>query len=651
MKAARWLASVSLATMLAGCGLLDSTDKQRDRADAALASGQYGEAAIILRNLIDKVPEDPALWLALARTLFMQGEMEAAQTALETAGEHGADPLATTRTLAQWDLSVGNPQRVLDAVDDPQSKFDDYDRRYLRARALQGLRRMPEAVAIYQELLAERPRSADLQLRMAQAHAYLGRSELAHRTVDEALAAPTEGSEPIAAEAWLLKAVLFERSGDVANLRDAYRRAVEAAPGQLGALPQGQLLVAAFDQALRAGDIEQARSYSERLAQVLPQSPLARLVQGKVQLFSDEPAQGVSELQRLLQEFPDQREARLVLAGALLHIGSFEQALAEINTLAGATPGTSELTRLQELVRSTSPLPVASAERAINIASGLLLLRQPAVARRQLQQALPSHADDPALQRALVQVELRNGRGAEALRLATSLASQAPDEPVGQLVLAEAQVAAGEHAAAANTYQRMWSTAPRAPLALALAQARERAGHPQPVAPLQEWLQRQPRDSTVRLRLASALQQSGEKAAAIQQFQRLVAELPQGQLGRSIALNNLAILYSEVGDARALETARQAHAGAGEVPAIQDTYGWLLARNERLDEGLSLLRSAHVSAPESAGIRYHYGAALAMAGEDMLARLVLSDLLQHDGQFEGRDEATRLFENLRAVSP
>lgn len=647
MNAVRWLVSVSLVGMLAGCGLLDSPAKQRDRAEAALTRGAYGEAAIIFRNLTDKAPADAGLHLDLARALFLQGRMDAAQLALEKARELGADPQVSARLVAQWDLSAGNPRRVLEDVDNPRTGFSDIDRQYFRARAYQGLQRIPEAVSIYQQLLAVQPSSADLQLRMAQSHAYLGRNELALATLDAALAAGGTQAEEIAAEAWLLKAVLFERRGDVATMRDAYDRAIHAAPGEMGALQQGQLLVAAFEHALRAGDLEQARNYHARLAEVVPQSPLSRLVHGKLQLFSSEPTQGVAELQRLLQEHPDQREARLVLAAALVHVGSLEQGLAEINTMAAAMPGANDVARLQELVRTAAPLPAGAAERAINIASGLLILQQPALARYQLRQAVSQHPEDLSLQRALVQVELRSGRTGEALQLATSLVAKVPDDPVAKALLAEAQAAAGEHAAAAASYQELWSAAPSRLLAMSLAQARERAGLPDATAPLQEWLQRQPRDATVRLRLATALQQSGAASAAIQHFQRLVSELPEDQLTRNIALNNLAILYSEAGDQRALETARLAHVGGRDLPAILDTYGWLLARSGRTEEALPLLKAAYAGTPQSTAIRYHYATVLAGIGDIPLAQALLEDLLQHDSTFEGREDAARLHDHLR----
>jgi len=119
--------------------------------------------------------------------------------------------------------------------------------------------------------------------------------------------------------------------------------------------------------------------------------------------------------------------------------------------------------------------------------------------------------------------------------------------------------------------------------------------------------------------LAEYLSASGSADRAIAEYEAAL----KLSAGNPVLLNNLAVLYQQKGDPRALETAERAYSGAPNAPAIQDTYGWILVGAGQVDEGLKLLRS---SAKALAGVpeaQYHLGAALARKGEAAEARRLL----------------------------
>jgi predicted Zn-dependent protease len=644
MKTARWLIAASMALALAGCGLFDSPAKQRASAEAALVRGDYGEAAVTVRSLLDDDAENAELRLLLARVLIMQGDFEAAHRTLQAAVERGAAPEDVALVRMRWLLEQGDFQLALELASDPGTPFSDERRAYYRARALQGLRRVPEAIAVYRQLSAEKPESAELHLRLAQCHAFLGRDEAAREAVKQALRIPAKGGDaPVKAEAWMLEGALAARANDRVRVREAYREAAAAAPGELTALQQGQLLTGAIDLALWAGDLDAARHFRGQLARVLPQSPLSRMMGAQIRLFDADPAEAVAELQRLTQDTADPR-VRLLLAGGHLVAGSFEQALTEANALAAA--GFEGMDQVQQLIKSASSSAAQSPERSMAASAALVAMGQPALARLMLERARSRQPDNLDLLRALAQAELRSGRVDEALRLARDLATQRPEVPVVKALLAEVQVANGDHAGASETYEEVWKASANAPLALAFAQARRRAGLDDAEWPLRQWLQRQPRDNAVRLSLAAALQQNGATSEAIRELQRALTELPAGHPMRAIALNNLAVMYGQSGDGRALETARAAYEIAGAVPSIQDTYGWLLVRNGRPKDGLPLLQAAVDASPQEAEIRFHYAVASLAAGDKDMATAYLADLIESEQDFEGRAEAERLYTSL-----
>ncbi|HUG72532.1 MAG TPA: tetratricopeptide repeat protein [Steroidobacteraceae bacterium] len=632
-----FMAAGLLSLCLAGCGLFDTPARQMQRAEDALTRGDYGEAAVILRSLADGEPERGDVWLLLARTLHMQGDAAGAERVLQQAVDNGAPAGGVAVLRAEQRLVAGNFQQLLDAVGDEAIPLDAYQRRYYRARALQGLRRTPEALTIYQQLAAEQD-SPELQLRIAQCHAFHGRDQLAMAALDKA---------PGMAEGWLLKLDLARRNRDNAAASEALRKAIETAPGQLTAPEQGQLLLIGVDQALRAGDAAAAEAHRASLVKLLPQAPVTRLAIAQVQLHTAGTASGItSELQRLLQEQPNYQPARGVLIAALLRTGSLELALKEANTLAIALAPNPEPQQVQEAIRAATAEAPDSAERQLNIAAALLALQQPALARLQLQEALQKHPDGVDLKVAMVRIEVAAGRTSEAIQLAQDFATERPQESGGSVLVAQAQEAAGDFAAAAATYERLWRDNPTGPLTLTLAQVRTRAGLTVADLPLRQWLARYPGDRQIRQYLATALQQSGDHAGAVREFERVVAGIHPAHPVRPIALNNLAVAYSLVGDPRALQTARSAHELASTVPNVQDTYGWLLVQAGRLPEALPLLQAAAAGLPDSPEVRYHLAAALAQAGQKDEARVLLADTLLDTQPFDERAEAERLLASL-----
>lgn len=648
MKHLVWKLIPCFCLLLTGCGLFSDSGRQMEDARAAMGRGDYGTAVITLRNLLERDSESAEARLLLARALFKQGDAAGADRVLQTAVDRSAPPAEVADIQARWKLASGDFQGLIDAINDPDAPFDPAGRDYYRARAFQGMGRLPEAMSIYRDLAIRQPDSADLHLRMAQIHAYYGRIAPADSALEKVLASRVpSGEESVSAEAWLLKASLAQRAGDPQAARDALAEAIDAAPGQLTAPQWGQLLASAVDRALLAGDLGAATKYQAMLVKVLPQAPLTRLVAAKMGLFGDERAKAISDLQTLLQQEPQAATAtRTLLIAGQLRGGLFEQALKESSTLMAGSSEGRESRQLQQMIRSAFEHPADSADRAIGVAAVLSGLDQVALARRHLEEVPQEIASSLPLQVALVRLELRADRVAKASQLALKLAAEHPQERALSMLLADTQVAKGDFAAAATTYENVWRASPDGPVVMALAQARRRAALPDAEVPLQEWLKTHPRDVAIRLELASALQQKGDDVAAMRELERVIADAPLHHPMRPIALNNLAVLYSRHGDGRAMEIAKRAYEGARAVPAVQDTYGWLLARQGRVQEALPLLKAAADNSPTSPEIRYHYAHCLASGGEKEAARILLTDVLQDPNDFEGKSEAERLLASL-----
>jgi Flp pilus assembly protein TadD len=162
-----------------------------------------------------------------------------------------------------------------------------------------------------------------------------------------------------------------------------------------------------------------------------------------------------------------------------------------------------------------------------------------------------------------------------------------------------------------------------ASLAAARYRARLAANAPRPQVPLEEWLARSPDDAAVRVLLGEHEQRLGNESAAIAAYEKVLETAPDNV----VALNNLAGLYQQRGDARASVVAKRAYDAAPQSAAVQDTYGWILVESGDLAGGTNLIREAAKALPDSAEVQYHLGAALARSGQVEEARKLLDGVL------------------------
>jgi tetratricopeptide (TPR) repeat protein len=204
--------------------------------------------------------------------------------------------------------------------------------------------------------------------------------------------------------------------------------------------------------------------------------------------------------------------------------------------------------------------------------------------------------------------------------------------------IAAAQQRFGE---AADAYSRAYALQPSSQIAFRSFVAAQRAGRPTPEGRLADWSARNPDDFQAQFALGGIALGKGDSAAAIAHYESVVRGVPQ----HAEALNNLAWLYGEAGDPRAVELGRRAHEAQPNNPAIADTLGWIYLERGEANLALPLLRQATEGAPGDAEIRYHWAVALAETGDDE-ARTVLSDLLDSGVEFPSRADAVQRLASL-----
>jgi tetratricopeptide (TPR) repeat protein len=220
-------------------------------------------------------------------------------------------------------------------------------------------------------------------------------------------------------------------------------------------------------------------------------------------------------------------------------------------------------------------------------------------ARVAIAEGLEAHPLNPALLTLLARIDLQEKKTDDAKKIAAQLHQIAPQSPqtlelLGDLAMLE------DNANAQTHYRGAWNKIANDPLGLKLY--RSLAKDPKAAnAFLSEWSLRIPNSTQAQLLIGISKQQAGDKKGAIADYEAVIARNERDAL----ALNNLAWLYSEINDKRALATAERAAALQPDNPAVLDTHGWILVQDGQKERGIEQLKKALKLAPNSNEIEQH----------------------------------------------
>lgn len=644
------------------------------RAQVAEARKDPQSALVHLRKVLQLAPMHRESLVAAARLHFALGEFRAAEDyvqrllELEPANESarrmlGAIQLASGRLdglgalPAAADAGVGDDPGMLALLGTAYLKHGQYadgtrsleraaelapDSLPIRTQLALGKLSSGEVaagIADLEAIRAEDPAFVQADIMLALAHLQQGHPEEA-RAVTRAL----RDKQPDSALARNVDGYVAEVGGDVAAARAAYEAALEVDQD----FHPARINLARL--AVRAGDKAGAKASFDAVIAREPHQPFALLGLAALALTDNQPAEAERLWQLAREHNPEAVAPRLLLArhfrvGNKLPLA--ETAIEEAYRLAPFAPQVqAEYAQVKLLAGKYQDALAAAKALTERLPDDLPALDLVARIYNQLGdeagltatlEHIAEVAPDAATARVLLaRLALRRKDYTAATAVADELKAKPESYAAGAELAGDIAVARDDREAARAAYAEAHERRPSAATVLKLDQAERALG--QGSERLQQWLEVHPDDQEVRLVLAARLQSEGAGAAAIPEYERMLAQND----ANPIALNNLAWLYHEKGDARALELARRAHERAPQSPEIMDTYGWILSGNGQHEQGLDLLRKAAAAAPDNADIAYHIAAAMAAAGQQREARAALETLLERHGSFELRGEAEAL---------
>lgn len=581
-------------------------------AASLLRSGQAGNAMDLLAPALEAGAKDVQL-MALA------GESHLQARDFRKAAELFQQASALAPGSAELRMSLGLSKLGMGELDNAIADLraaTELDRGAVDAgvalvRAEMDLKRYGQALASVETLERAHARNAAVADLKGSVHLAMGTQAKAREQFEHALALQP-GYYPAAAHL----AEMAMNGGDAGAARRHLHAFLEKNKDHVEALTALAIL------ADREGKPQEATGWLEKAAAA---SSELRLSVGLVTQYlrTGQTRKALDLAGKLMVAHPENTDLLDLLGKGQLANGQTEAALSTYKALAAALP--------------------RSAQARMQVAALELLLKQDFAAESSLKDVLAIQPDFPAAQLALAELQVRKGQHELALMTAERMQRKHPRASAGYQLEGDILMARQQAARALAAYRRAYALTPNAELTIKISHALRQAGKSeQAVAQLAQWLRDHPGDQRVQLYRAEILLREKQYAQAAAQFEEVLAKDPR----QVAALNNLALAYQRMKDARARQFAEKAVALAGDQPAVTDTLAWILVEEGELARGLAMLKKAHAQAPQARATAYHLAVAMSRSGDAQGARKLLETLLAGKGSFADEENARRLLAQL-----
>ncbi|MCR9114365.1 MAG: tetratricopeptide repeat protein [Rhodobacteraceae bacterium] len=513
-------------------------------------NGKQADVEAFLRQLVSDAPEDdPGPRVQLIRFLAEIRGTEAARVEIDKAIADHPDPLPFIIIDAGLDFDDGQREEAVANLEAAIEGKEPSDRiqavKVTLARMLLSMGNEVGARARVEEILAEDPAQPDALKLQAAWHIEADDAEAAISALRNAL-----NSKPDDAQAMTMMAEAYTRAGSPQLARDFLALAVEASNNAPTETLRYARLLMREQRFLPAEDILIS---SLRLNKADPDLLIAL---GELYLLMEDNgrAQDVVQALRRLETEEATLAANAIEADRLSQESGLGDALAFLETVARGPEAD-----------ITSQIVLIRARLATGDTSGAMTLAEELAA---------SNPEDETAAFVLALTKSTNGQLEEAEQIYRGLLDEDPARPAIWLQMSRIQLSKGDRNAAYET--------------------------------IDEGLNQTPNDGNLNWAKASLLEQDGKVDEAIAVYESLYEQ----NSSALVVANNLASLIATYRDDeesldRAWRIARRF--SDTEVPALQDTYGWIIFRRGDAEEALPYLEGAARGLPEDPIVQYHLG--------------------------------------------
>jgi putative PEP-CTERM system TPR-repeat lipoprotein len=435
------LSAALFLSCLAACSRTADTASLIAEARSYQQKGDSRAAVIQLKNVLEREPDNAAARALLGDYYLEGGDVLSADKEFRRARQAGMAPDEILPRVARVMLMQQQYQQVLDELpkDSALPAFLT-----LRAYALLGLNRRPDATALLDRVLSTHP---------GDSMALLGKARLAlldgapRQALDHAQAALDH--HPGDVDSLHFKGDLLRAQGTLAQARACYEQILKNQPGNL----QAQLDIATM--LLQSGNYTDAKAQLAAARRTAPGSPLVDYTQALLEFRLKNYLAALEQLQRLLRVLPDYMPAVLLAGAVQYELGNNPQAEQHLRRFLEHAPG---------------HLYAGKLMAAIALKNG-----KPDEAAALLAPLLASHANDPELLAAAGDAHMQLQHFSQAADYFQKASELAPATPGLHAALGASRLAMGDDQRAIAELEQanqLDGGAPRAGMLLVAAQLR-----------------------------------------------------------------------------------------------------------------------------------------------------------------------------------
>jgi tetratricopeptide (TPR) repeat protein len=202
----------------------------------------------------------------------------------------------------------------------------------------------------------------------------------------------------------------------------------------------------------------------------------------------------------------------------------------------------------------------------------------------------------------LVNINLDDGKDKQALIVINKIKEVYPKSGIGEQIEGDFLISQKRLKAAVVVYQKAWQANPNGKLGIKLYANMKKINQVEKsISMLEKWKYENPDSASPLMTLGMVYQDAKMSDKAITNYEKLITIDKKNAL----SLNNLAWLYLDKGDPRALEVATNAYKLSPKTPLIMDTYGWILVKFGKIKQGVEILTAASKAEPKDEDIAKH----------------------------------------------
>ena len=575
---------------------------------AYLALGQNDEALTEFNTALNESADDAELIALVGLSEISGGQIQSGIAELEKALVMAPESHALKLQLSKAYIADGQTDKAIKQLDEiPQTGGNNNQIRTIKVLAYLQSQDTEMAMNTARQMLAKSPDSPDVLSLMGSIQVVARDITAARKYFNQAL---TINSDHVGSEMNLAR--LDEQQGDMASAKKRYLSILNKKPESIAVMTSLAKLAG------KQGDVVNQIKWLEAARQADKKELFSRVALIEIYLKRENIADAEAIVKELEETYPKIPALLVVKSRLLMAKKRFTQAEAVISEFIDAMPDLDIGYYLQ--------------------AQNQLALGDKKAALRSLRKAYSLKPDVLRNIILLASVEQSTGNYDRAMKLAEEAIKVVPDSAVGYVLKGDALLATKKNQQALASFDKAWAITKSRDIMLRRFKVTRKLSGVEAASILTSWLEEKPDDEGVMLELATAYFIDKQNKKAVIYFEKVLVSQPDNV----VALNNLAWLYGVENNPRALALAKKAYSLQPKSPGIIDTYGWVLLKNNKTAEAITMLKRAADKLPDIPEVQYHYAKALFSSGDTAAAVRILKPLIESGKAFDGRNDAENM---------